>query len=241
MNLKTVKILIWLFVASAAGCAEVGREPHWVHGDFSPRVGDLIFRDSDCGPLCDAIKKVTTGYKGANLTHVGIIAKDANGQMIVLEAVSKGVIATDLKEFLDKSTNANDKPKVMLGRLKKPYRHLIPAAIKEAEALKGKPYDKVFAIDNDAYYCSELIYEIFKRANSRKGRLTAGGKPVFKLEPMTFKDSQTGQTLPAWQDYFLKLGVEIPEGRPGINPGGISRSPVLTIVYMSQSVSKKSQ
>ncbi|MHC4310303.1 MAG: YiiX/YebB-like N1pC/P60 family cysteine hydrolase, partial [Planctomycetota bacterium] len=112
---------------------------------------------------------------------------------------------------------------VVVGRVKEPYRHLIPRALKEGLALKGKPYDKVFAIDNGAYYCSELIYEIFLRANANK--------PVFKLQPMTYKDPDTGQMLTVWEDYFSKLGVSIPEGKPGINPGGISRSRFLTIIY----------
>ncbi len=230
MHMVRLIIPVCVLALTVSGCANIGSTGGI---GFSLKTGDLLFRDSDCGPLCDAIEKVTTGYQGANLSHVGIAAKDEDGQMIVLEAVSKGVVATDLRTFLNQSAGANDKPKVMVGRLKKPYRHLIPAAIEEAEVLEGKPYDKVFAIDNNAYYCSELIYDIFRRANS--------GRPIFELKPMTFKDPQTGEILPVWREYFSGLGVEIPEGRPGINPGGISRSPALTIVYVSQSVSKKTK
>jgi hypothetical protein len=220
MNLKRLKVLIWVLAISASGCANVSSTGGI---GISVKPGDLLFRDSDCGPLCDAIEKVTTGYHGANLSHVGIAAEDESGKIVVIEAVSKGVVASDLQTFLKPGSDPNGQPRVMVGRLRGPFRNLIPAAIKEAEALKGKPYDKAFVIDNDAYYCSELIYEIFRRAN--------GGEPVFMLEPMTFKDPETGQTLPAWQEYFAKLGIDIPQGMPGINPGGISRSPALTIVY----------
>ncbi len=86
-------------------------------------------------------------------------------------------------------------------------------------------------MSNDAYYCSELIYEIFLVANDQV--------PVFELQPMTFKDPDTGQTLAAWEKYFSDLGVSIPEGQPGINPGGISRSDALTIVYAYGEPSQK--
>lgn len=198
--------------------------------DFVPRPGDLLFQDLDCGPLCDAIEKVTTGYQGANFSHVGIVARGDGGSFVVIEAVSNGVVSTSLQTYLSRSLDAEGRPKVVVGRLKEPYHHLIPSALDEAVALKGKPYDKVFAIDNEGYYCSELIYEIFLRAN--------GNSPVFNLQLMTFKDPDTGEPLAVWEDYFAKLSVPVPEGKPGINPGGISRSSVLSIVYAYGALSR---
>ena len=87
----------------------------------------------------------------------------------------------------------------------------------------GKPYDRLFEVDNDAYYCSELIYAIFLQANE--------GETIFELQPMTYKDPETGDTFPAWREYFAELNVPIPEGKPGINPGSISRSPVVDIIH----------
>jgi len=211
-------LLLFLAGVAILGC---GRYVLRGSSDFALQPGDLLFQDLDCGPLCEAIEKVTTGYQGAKFSHVGIAAEDDHGKLAVIEAVSSGVEVTSLETFLARSLDEAGRPKVVVGRLKKPYRHLIPSAIKEALALKGKPYDKVFALDNDAYYCSELVYEIFRRANENT--------PIFEAQPMTFKDPGTGRTDPAWEEYFSKLDVPVPEGQPGINPGGISRSAVLTI------------
>ncbi len=190
--------------------------------DFIPQTGDLLFQDLDCGPLCQAIEKVTGGYKGANLSHLGIVAKNDKGNFVVIEALPKGVEVAPLETFLNRSLDTDERPKVIVGRLKKNYRYLIPSAIKEAFILEGKPYDKAFAIGNNRYYCSELIYEIFLRAND--------AQPLFRLEPMTFKAPDSGVTFPVWEEYFFELGVSIPEGKPGINPGSISRSAVLTVI-----------
>ncbi|MES2778655.1 MAG: YiiX/YebB-like N1pC/P60 family cysteine hydrolase, partial [Bacteroidota bacterium] len=80
----------------------------------------------------------------------------------------------------------------------------------------GKPYDDPFLYDNGKYYCSELIYDAFAFANN--------GKPFFQLEPMTFKQPNSTSYFPVWIEYYQKLNIPIPEGKPGINPGGISRS-----------------
>ncbi len=191
---------------------------------FTLRLGDLLFQDLDGSPFCDAVEKVTQGYNGAQLTHVGIVLDVAGDSVIVIEAYSGGVIETPLDTFLNRSQDCNGRPKVFVGRLRPRYRRLIKPALAAARALKGKPYDDVFDIQNDTYYCSELVYVCFKEANA--------GRPLFELQPMTFIDPDTKTTFPIWQDYFRELGVAVPEGQPGLNPGSVSRSPVLRIVHI---------
>lgn len=57
------------------------------------------------------------------------------------------------------------------------------------------------------------------------------GTVIFELRPMTFVDPDTQETFPAWKTYFAELKIPIPEGSPGLNPGAISRSSVLSIVH----------
>jgi len=178
----------------------------------------------DGSPFCEAVEKVTLGYNGAQLTHVGIVLNACGDSVTVIEAYSGGVIETPLDTFLSRSQDFNGRPKVFVGRLRSRLRRLIEPALAAALALKGKPYDDVFDIQNDAYYCSELVYVCFKEANA--------GRPLFKLQPMTFRDPDTKATFPVWQEYFRELGVAIPEGQPGLNPGSVSRSPALRIVHV---------
>lgn len=190
---------------------------------FKLQNGDLLFQDLDCGGLCDAIESVTQGYKDSRFSHVGIVRISEKGQPEVLEAIGKNVHYTPLQTFLDRQLDANKKPKVAVGRFTKEYQGLIPGALKQGELLVGKPYDDVFAMNNDAYYCSELIYEMFKAANRQQ--------PVFELQPMTYATPGTEQIMPVWETYFKELNKKVPQGEPGLNPGGISCSNKLEIFF----------
>ncbi len=182
-----------------------------------------MFQDLDGSPFYDAIEKVTQGYKGAKFAHIGIIVDGSDGEPVVLEAIGRGVYTTPVDTFLARSHDNNNHPKVIVGRLKPQYRHLIEPALERLNGYLGKSYDHIFDIKNDSYYCSELVYLSY---------LDESGESLFKLYPMTFIDPDTRETFPAWVDYYQDLGVNIPEGEPGLNPGGISRSPVLDIVHM---------
>lgn len=181
----------------------------------SLREGDLLFLDLDCGPLCDAIEQVTTGHNNLKFSHVGLLVADS-GKWKVLEAIGSKVTLTKLETFLAYSSH-----KALLARLKPDFQKLIPDAKKFGLLQLGQPYDDAFLPGNGKWYCSELLYEAFKSANGRNA--------VFELSPMTFKIPGSDRFFPAWETYYKNLGLSIPEGVPGCNPGGLSRSPKLEV------------
>ncbi|AZQ65200.1 hypothetical protein EI427_23590 [Flammeovirga pectinis] len=187
--------------------------------DLQP--GDIIFQDVDCGPFCDAVDKVTSGYQGKDFSHCALVVEE-NDSLFIIEAVGKGVVKTSFTQFFSKKIAAGG---TLVGRVKKQYANLAPKAAKNAFQYLGKQYDDVFDINNDKYYCSELVYETYKEANN--------GKEVFKLYPMTYKDPDTQAFFPIWINYFKQLNINIPEGEPGLNPGGVSKSTYLDIKPIS--------
>ena len=175
------------------------------------KSGDLLFQSMNCGPLCEAINEVTSGYQGHDFSHLGLVYIK-NDSILVIEASGSSVKITPYETF--KTYTAE---KMFVGRLKRKYRALIPEAIAFALQQIGVPYDEEYVYNNGKYYCSELLYDAFLHANK---------KPLFDLFPMTFKSPKTE----VWVDYYKKLNIEIPEGKPGCNPGGISTSDKLKII-----------
>ncbi len=178
--------------------------------------GDIIFQNLDCGPMCDAIEAVTQGYEGLDFSHMGMVYR-RNDSVLIIESIGKGVILTPVEQFLKRTTNPH-----LVGRLKPNYSRLIPQALGYSLLCMGMPYDDDFVYANGKYYCSELIYDAFKHANS--------GKPFFKLFPMTYKEPGTDNFYPVWETHFRQLNLQIPEGLPGCNPGGMSQSDKIRIL-----------
>ena len=206
--------------------------------EFQLEVGDLLFQDLDSSPLCDAIELVTPGFNDGNFSHVGIIIEggipfctnpdrrfeekyfyNLNEDCKVLEALPGGVRITDIDSFLNRSYDINNNPKVIVGRLKLKYQYTLKNAIPFLEKKIGEDYDDTFIINNNSYYCSELIYEAFLKDS------------IFKLQPMTFLHPETKDTLETWKKYYSDLGVEIPQNKLGINPGIMSLSEKIEIIH----------
>lgn len=109
------------------------------------REGDVIFQTSQSrqSPL------IQIGTR-SHITHCGIVViKD--GKPYVLETL-KTLVLTPLDKFIARGKDGKY-------WLKRSDRENIK--IKYAHYL-GKPYDSAFSFDNNIYYCSELVYDIYK-------------------------------------------------------------------------------
>ena len=186
--------------------------------NFKLQEGDLLFQDLDSSPLCDAIELVTPGYNGANFSHIGLVVLD-NDTLKVLEAIPPKVMITNLDDFINRSFDKNGNPKVIVGRLKKEFTNSISNAVSYSKSKLEITYDEVFLINNETYYCSELIFEAFEKDS------------IFQLKPMTFLHPKTKDTLKVWKDYYKEIEVEIPQNKMGINPGIMSLSNKIKMVH----------
>ncbi len=189
--------------------------------NFKLETGDLLFQVNGRSSYTDAIRNVTNGIEGVEYTHVGVVYVDSSG-VYVLEAIPFGVVKTPLKSFMHQSMKTDEGVMVSVGRLKKRYRGAIPGAIDKRMTLLGKRYDFLFDPNDDDYFCSELVEVSYLKKN---------GKPIFKANPMTFKDKKTGITSQLWINHFKMHKEPIPEGVYGTNPGDMSHSKSIEIIY----------
>jgi len=182
------------------------------------KSGDLLFVSSSEPGFERAITEVTQSETERSMgyfrsfTHVAIVNVTDSGVYIIEATPKHGVIYRSITEF----EQENAKKTTYIGRLKPQYQQWIPDAIAYALSHVGKPYNFAFDFDNDEFYCSELIYVAFAKAS--------GKSDFFETPPMTFQCPNRHDFLPYWVDYFAKLNIPIPEGKPGLNPNGMARS-----------------
>ena len=109
------------------------------------KEGDVIFQTSQSqqSPLIQIATR-------SRISHCGIIVMK-NGKPYVLETL-KTLVITPLDKFIARGEGG----KYWLKRSNKEN-----LKIKYGSYL-GKPYDLAFKFDNGKFYCSELIYDIYK-------------------------------------------------------------------------------
>jgi len=184
--------------------------------------GDLLFNvvANRSDELSNAIAEVTEGIDLHSISHVAIVCEQ-KGKMFALEASRKhGVWLNPIDSFICQTdTTPDGRPMILVGRLKD--RSNIKYSIRKALYYLGRPYDYLYMPDDREIYCSELVQLSF---TDRQGH------SIFPVEPMSFHDS-AGHITDYWIDYYKRFGINVPEGKPGTNPGGISRSKAIDIIF----------
>ena len=178
--------------------------------------GDLLFEIDNSGQA-NAVTQVTSGIDGLKISHVAIVVEQSQ-KIYALEAVNLGVVLTPLHSFIERQFHTQNKPCIAVSRLVDTTG--VHTFVEKAMTQLGKPYDVWFRPQNNAFYCSELVYESY---------VNDDGSHIFDALSMTFKDS-TGNVAPLWQKHFDKLGTSVPEGEIGTNPGDLSKSKNIKIV-----------
>ncbi|MDE6861266.1 MAG: hypothetical protein K2J31_00770 [Alistipes sp.] len=187
---------------------------------FDFQDGDLLFEAGQSSAMTDAIIDATGNGAEIKFSHVAMI-ECCGDKQFVIEATSKGgVRRISLDEFLkDSGHGTNGRPMVAVYRLRN--NDCGRAAVERAKTYLGLPYDYAFLPDNDAMYCSELVYESY---------IDTDGRHIFTSRPMTFKGAD-GRYDKFWIELFESLDMDIPEGVPGTNPQDMSKEEILDEVY----------
>jgi hypothetical protein len=110
------------------------------------KEGDVIFQTTQSrqSPLIQLATR-------SKISHCGIVVM-RNGKPYVLETL-RTLQLTPLNKFIARGKGGrywlkrSDKENIKIK-----YDHYL-----------GKPYDVAFRLDNDIYYCSELVYDIYKK------------------------------------------------------------------------------
>lgn len=181
--------------------------------DLQP--GDLLFVSASHTGLSGAINDATARAGQISYDHVGLVAGQGEAAE-VLHADQEGSRAQSLSDFLREA--ADKQRKVDAYRLRQADAAVIADGIASARGLLGKPYNATYVPNDDSLYCSDLIERAFR----------AHG--IFALQPMNFRNPDTGVIADWWVQFYAGHGMAVPQDVPGSNPNDMARSPVLQLL-----------
>jgi uncharacterized protein YycO len=128
---------------------------------YQPVEGDILFQSlpNPAGlDLVDAIE----GSTGSPYSHCGMVFRE-DGRWNVIEAIGP-VKITPLDDYIARGRGN----KFWAYRLDETSRKKVPAALTAMKLDLGKPYDPRYRFDDEAIYCSELIWRGWKAATGKE-------------------------------------------------------------------------
>jgi uncharacterized protein YycO len=197
---RMIKVAVIVLLTISMGCTDNNR-----HQQF--QTGDILFRERMNGSLSQAIDAVTQTGKEHHYTHMGMVEVVEDTVWVYHAAPVKGVCRELLADF-----RLSEEDSIVIGhfRIKNASNAMIENALEVAKSYVGQPYNYSYIIEDEGFYCSEYVYQLFEQDS------------IFKLNPMTFIDPNSGDFHEGWIKHYQELGVDIPEGLPGCNPNGMA-------------------
>ncbi|RBP37670.1 permuted papain-like amidase YaeF/Yiix C92 family enzyme [Roseimicrobium gellanilyticum] len=176
---------------------------------YQPQEGDILFQSLPHMPIVDAIE----GCTKSPFSHCGIVHKNAQGIWVVIEAIGP-VRETPLPLWTMQGREA----KFWVRRLKSAHQKQIPAFVKAAKVYAGRPYDIHYKMDDEAIYCSELIYKAYRDATGK------GLGVLMKLGDLDWKP---------WTAVIKEIeGGNVPLEREMITPKSLAEANELEVVEL---------
>lgn len=176
------------------------------------KTGDIVFQTSK-SEQSEAIQLAT----GSKYSHIGILYVDSL-DYLVLEAVQP-VKLTPLEEWIAQGEN-ND---YVVKRLNENVLDLSEKDILKMKNLGqsylGKNYDAYFEWNNKAFYCSELVWKIYKKV------LRIELCELKKLKDFNLSNPKVKEKLTE------RYGKIIPKNQKVVSPADIFNSELLETIY----------
>ncbi|MBS5527679.1 MAG: hypothetical protein KHX42_05930 [Prevotella sp.] len=183
----------------------------------SLRDCDLLFQSS-CS--ANAITDVTRGVAGMNIDHVGVFARLDDKPSVIEALPCRGVCITPMDSFMVRGASGGTCMPVAVGRVTSDLD--FDVSLYRVSCFIGSRYDSLYLPDNKEIYCSELVQLSFVDKDKNL---------IFDTVPMTFRD-ETGSIPDYWKRFYARHNIPVPEGKPGTNPGEMSRRKNVRIVMI---------
>jgi uncharacterized protein YycO len=178
---------------------------------YQPVAGDILFQSLQNPAGLDLVDAIE-GSTGSPYSHCGMVSHE-DGRWHVIEAIGP-VKITPLGDYIARGRGK----KVWAYRLDESSKKKVPAALTAMKKDLGKPYDPRYRFDDEAVYCSELIWRGWKAA--------------------TGKELGTAVTLGSlnWQPYQAVIEAiegpgNLPLDRKMITPRDLAKAKELTRVF----------
>ena len=128
---------------------------------YQPVEGDILFQSLPNPPGLDLVDAIE-GSTASPYSHCGMVFQE-DGSWKVIEAIGP-VKITPLDDYIARGRGKQ----VWAYRFDEASRKKVPAALTAMKRDLGKPYDPRYRFDDEAIYCSELIWRGWNAATGRE-------------------------------------------------------------------------